>query len=74
MDSFSHRHGSKPDDEDAPDEIISFEDHGEGTKVTMKMVFRDLADRQRVLDFNADTLGLQTLAKAEAYMEDMEIN
>lgn len=68
MDSFSHRHGSKPDDPDAPDEIISFADHGDGTMVTMRMVFRTLADRQRVLDFGADELGLQTLAKAEAYL------
>lgn len=69
MDSFSHRHGSKPDDPDAPDEIISFMDRDGGTEVTMKMTFSTMADRQRVLDFNADTLGLQTLAKADAYIK-----
>lgn len=68
MDSFSHRHGSKRDDPDAPDEIISFADRGGGTEVTMRMIFNSMADRQRVLAFHADTLGLQTLAKAEAYM------
>lgn len=73
MDSFTHRHGSKPDDPDAPDEVISFADRDGGTEVTMQMTFRDMADRQRVLDFHADTLGLQTLAKAEAYIEQKEL-
>jgi uncharacterized protein YndB with AHSA1/START domain len=68
IDSFSHRHGSKPDDPDAPDEIISFADRDGGTEVTMKMIFSSKAARQAVLAFNADTLGLQTLAKAEVYM------
>ncbi|MBU1174752.1 MAG: SRPBCC domain-containing protein [Alphaproteobacteria bacterium] len=69
MDSFTHRHGSRPDDPDAPDEIICFADRDGGTEVTMRMTFSDMAARQRVLDFHADTLGLQTLAKAEAYIK-----
>ena len=69
INAFSHRHGARPDDPDAPDEIISFAESDGGTLVTMQMVFSSLAARQRVLDFHADTLGLQTLAKAEAYME-----
>ncbi len=69
-DSFTHRHGSKPDDPDAPDETISFVERDGGTEVTMTMTFRTMADRRRVLDFNADTLGLQTLAKAEVYIAD----
>ena len=71
MDSFSHRHGSKPDDADAPDETITFADRDGGTEVTMRMTFPTMAARQAVLAFNADTLGLQTLAKAEAYLGEM---
>ena len=74
MNSFSHRHGSRPDDPDAPDEIISFADRDGGTEVTMRMVFRNMAARQAVLDFNADTLGLQTMAKAEAYLNQVDIS
>ncbi len=70
MDSFAHRHGSGPDDEDAPIQIISFADREGGTEVTMQMTFPTMAARQRVLDFNADTLGLQTLAKAEVYIAE----
>jgi uncharacterized protein YndB with AHSA1/START domain len=71
MDRIRHRHGSKADDPDAFDSLITFKDAGEKTEVTMRMSFPTIEARKAVLAFNADTLGLQTLGKLDAYLETM---
>lgn len=68
MDSFSHRHGAFANDPDAFFAAISFAGADGGTTATMRMTFPSLAARQFAIGYSADTLGLQTLSKLEAYL------
>lgn len=69
MDVIAHKHGgSHAEDTDAWEARITFVERDGRTEVTLTHTFPDMAGRARVLAFHADTLGLQTLAKAEAYM------
>jgi len=69
MDRFVHLHGAKRDDPDAFVSDITFKDEGDKTAVTMRMEFPSIAARAEVIAYGADTLGLQTMAKAEAYLK-----
>lgn len=68
MDRICHRHGTKPEDPDAFLSAITFTETDSKTSVTMCMTFPSMEARQGVIAFGADKLGLQTLAKAEAYL------
>jgi len=50
------------------DASVSFEDHGEGTKVTLEMVFNTIAEYQDAKRFGAEALGQQTLGKLERFI------
>lgn len=68
MDLIAHRHGSKRDDPDAFEAEIRLSDVGDGTDVTMRMVFPSVASRADALAYNSHTLGQQTLGKLETYL------
>jgi uncharacterized protein YndB with AHSA1/START domain len=50
------------------DAWASFEDHADGTKVTLAMVFSTAAEFQNAEGFGAIELGLQTLGKLERFV------
>lgn len=69
MQAISHKHGAThADDPDTFDQRITFKDLGGKTEVTMRMSFGNMDARQAVLAFHADTLGLQTMGKLDAYL------
>jgi uncharacterized protein YndB with AHSA1/START domain len=75
LERISHRHGSMKDDPDAFDSVITFRNRGETqTEVTMRMTLASMEARGDVLGFNADTLGLQTMAKAETYLNQVDMS
>lgn len=74
MDAIAHRHGgTHKDDPETFDQRITFIDKGDKTEVNMHMTFPSFKAREDVMAFGAHELGLQTLAKAEAYLEQHEI-
>lgn len=55
------------DDTQAPMQVVvTLEPEGAGTRLTQTITLASAADKQRVLGFGADRLGLQTLAKLAA--------
>ena len=63
-------HGSHPNDAQAFTSIITFADHGKGTRVTMRGVFPTKERRDEVvLKYGAIEGGQQTLAKLASYVE-----
>ncbi|WP_353641238.1 SRPBCC domain-containing protein [Mesorhizobium sp. WSM2239] len=50
------------------DAWASFEDHDEGTKVTLGMILSTAAEFQEAKGFGAEELGLQTLGKLERFV------
>ncbi|MCB9992327.1 MAG: SRPBCC domain-containing protein [Hyphomicrobiaceae bacterium] len=73
IERFVHLHGSKRDDPDAFVATITLEDRGSQTAVTLTQTFPNLQARADVMAFGAHVLGLQTLAKAETYLQNTEL-
>ena len=61
-------HGSRPDDPDAFDATVTFAEHDGKTRVTMRLVFKTKAQRDRTIGFGAVELGNQTLRRLAEYV------
>lgn len=66
-------HGESADDPDAFESILTFEDHGESTRIVMRTVFptAELRD-QAVEEFHAVEGGRQTLARLAEFVSSIE--
>lgn len=65
-----YSHGSVPNDPDAFEGIVTFDDAGEGkTLVTLKAVFKSPEERQKQAEFGAIEGGNQTLGRMAAFIE-----
>ncbi len=66
-------HGESADDPDAFESILTFEDHGESTRIVMRTVFptAELRD-QAVEEFHAVEGGRQTLARLAVFVSSIE--
>ncbi|MFL6244687.1 MAG: SRPBCC family protein [Thermoanaerobaculia bacterium] len=54
---------------------VTFEEHGRGTRLTMRMLFPTAEERQRVVDeFGALDGASQTMERLREYLATMEVN